>query len=204
MNFKYIIGAACASLLVVLAIPTGVAFGAPIIIVDQENPGPFDTTNGSSAPFSFGQSFTPTLPAIDAIEFLLGGSGTVVVRIRDGLVGADGLDGNIIAESLPVSVNILGSAVYHFDFLNRVSLIPGQEYVSELFIQTGWLGVRHTQGNAYAGGQFLHQDFSPTTFTDLDLVFTEGLHAPIPVPAAIYLFGSGLIGLIGIARRRKS
>lgn len=28
--------------------------------------------------------------------------------------------------------------------------------------------------------------------------------APIPVPAAVWLFGSGLIGLVGVARRRKS
>lgn len=27
---------------------------------------------------------------------------------------------------------------------------------------------------------------------------------PIPIPAAVWLFGSGLIGLIGVARRRKS
>ena len=26
----------------------------------------------------------------------------------------------------------------------------------------------------------------------------------VPVPAAVWLFGSGLIGLIGIARRKKS
>ncbi len=28
--------------------------------------------------------------------------------------------------------------------------------------------------------------------------------APIPVPAAVWLFGSGLLGLVGVARRRKS
>ena len=28
--------------------------------------------------------------------------------------------------------------------------------------------------------------------------------SPVPVPAAVWLFGSGLIGLIGIARRKKS
>jgi len=28
--------------------------------------------------------------------------------------------------------------------------------------------------------------------------------APIPIPAAVWLFGSGLIGLIGVARRKKS
>ena len=26
---------------------------------------------------------------------------------------------------------------------------------------------------------------------------------PIPVPAAVWLFGSGLLGLVGVARRRK-
>jgi hypothetical protein len=30
---------------------------------------------------------------------------------------------------------------------------------------------------------------------------TGGTLAPIPVPAAVVLFGSGLIGLVGLARR---
>ncbi len=37
-------------------------------------------------------------------------------------------------------------------------------------------------------------------------VFTppgSGFDAAVPVPAAIWLFGSGLLGLIGLARRRK-
>ena len=31
-----------------------------------------------------------------------------------------------------------------------------------------------------------------------------GLINPIPVPAAVWLFGSGLLGLVGVARRRKA
>jgi hypothetical protein len=31
---------------------------------------------------------------------------------------------------------------------------------------------------------------------------TFGTPAPVPIPAAVYLFGSGLIGLVGLARRK--
>jgi hypothetical protein len=42
-------------------------------------------------------------------------------------------------------------------------------------------------------GQTGFHDFSATLAT-----------SPVPVPAAVYLFGSGLIGLVGLARRRMS
>ena len=32
----------------------------------------------------------------------------------------------------------------------------------------------------------------------------EGLQNPVPVPAAVWLFGSGLVGLVGVARRKKT
>jgi len=38
----------------------------------------------------------------------------------------------------------------------------------------------------------------------LHLVGTVQAAAPVPVPAAVWLFGSGLLGLLGIARRRKA
>lgn len=44
----------------------------------------------------------------------------------------------------------------------------------------------------------------PGCFSNLAIDNVEVNASVIPVPAAVWLFGSGLIGLIGIARRRKS
>jgi hypothetical protein len=37
-----------------------------------------------------------------------------------------------------------------------------------------------------------------------DLVFTGNGSTPVPLPAAVWLFGSGLMGLVGVSRRRKA
>jgi hypothetical protein len=42
---------------------------------------------------------------------------------------------------------------------------------------------------------------------DIVAMFAEGeidVVSPVPIPAAVWLFGSGLLGLIGIARRKKA
>ena len=44
-----------------------------------------------------------------------------------------------------------------------------------------------------------------TIGADIDAVGAISSAAPvIPIPAAVWLFGSGLLGLIGIARRKKA
>ena len=183
-----------------LASPT---YAGLITIVDQQNPDPYETTYGSST-ISFGQSFTPTLSAVDAFEFLLGGSdATIIVNLRQGIVGYDGLGGSIIAQSVPVLVNQYGSNLFHFDFTERIYLTPCDLYVAELKILSGDLGVRGTQNNLYGNGQFLHGGLLPSSFNNTDLVFSEGLTSPTPIPATIFLFLTGLIGLGGLRISRK-
>ena len=179
------------------------ASASSITHIDQENPGPYEMTNGAFAPFSFGQSFTPSFSSMNAIEFLLGGTGTAVVNIRDEVLGLDGFDGNIIAQSLPLSFDFIGSNLFRFDFPAMVSLSSGHTYVAEISLISGDIGVRHTQGNAYGSGQFLHQNFSLDSFLETDLVFAEGIMIAVPEPETWALLLAGL-STLSLFRHRDS
>lgn len=48
------------------------------------------------------------------------------------------------------------------------------------------------------------QDGAGTAITNVTYVGASVSVSAVPVPAAVWLFGSGLIGMVGIARRRKS
>ena len=52
-------------------------------------------------------------------------------------------------------------------------------------------------------GTWNNPDGDPIDVTFVNPEIRIGV-APIPVPAAVWLFGSGLLGLIGIARRKKA
>lgn len=62
----------------------------------------------------------------------------------------------------------------------------------------GWLDYCNTDVHECAQDG---TDWVPTHITASDWLFTA---TPVPVPAAVWLFGSGLIGLACIARRRKA
>ena len=70
----------------------------------------------------------------------------------------------------------------------------GQDAVSRSWVLTPGLYTLNYGGNpSFALGQTGTQGFAATLAT-----------SPVPVPAAAYLFGSGLIGLAGLARRKFS
>ena len=70
-----------------------------------------------------------------------------------------------------------------------------------LFMQFG-LDPHDLMGaNGLLGTTDLMYILEPIRATDLHLSFTV---SHIPVPAAVWLFGSGLLGLVGMARRKKA
>lgn len=105
------------------------------------------------------------------------------------------------------------------------SFIYGSEWeitYETMFDDTTYLGyVAYDDGNAYvpATGYFyetqgtdrsVHSSYLETTSVSSYNMYTASLLvryvdvAPVPVPAAVWLFGSGLVGLIGIARRKNA
>ena len=68
-----------------------------------------------------------------------------------------------------------------------------------LFDGTNWLAVDHADARNTAGTAFnvVFAGSTPGNILAVDMVISQ-----IPVPAAVWLFGSGLIGLVGVARRR--
>lgn len=172
-----------------------IALHAGPIIVDQQNLGPVSGTNGGVL---FGQSFTPTLSRIDAIQLLMGDDGTDVVKILNGLAGSDGLGGAVIGTSDPVSVHTsIVHELIQFDFPLGVTLMPGETYVALLSHQdgSGVDGVSFSD-DLYSGGQFLEQGFSLNSFSR-DMIFSEGL---TPEPAPIALVALGLAAFLILTR----
>jgi len=62
-----------------------------------------------------------------------------------------------------------------------------------------------TTGDSYNQIRVMIGDgYAPATSPSAVLSFVGTYNtSPVPVPAAVWLFGSGLIGLVGVARRRK-
>ena len=64
-----------------------------------------------------------------------------------------------------------------------------------------WMGAYNsTSAVYYTDGSHWTSDYGSSVQTGSFLVQTS----PVPVPAAVWLFGFGLIGLIGVARRKKA
>ncbi len=117
-----------------------------------------------------------------------------------------GLNGEIFQNpggfgGAPTLMGLLGSAGYldiAFDgarfyglyFDGRIFANPGNFFGTQ--IQVGYIGGIGVSG------------FTGLTYIPSSAVVTPPPPATVPLPAAAWLFGSGLLGLIGVARRRKA
>jgi len=92
--------------------------------------------------------------------------------------------------------NILGASLFDNKDMDLLSFfgLPSVDYLGGMNIS-----FTVTDPNAKPGSSFIgHGD----AFTSAVMGSGDILNTPVPVPAAVWLFGSGLIGLIAIGRRK--
>jgi hypothetical protein len=150
-----------------------------------------------------GQSFTPTLNAIDFATFNLGVGGPSSEIVFATLLEGDGFGGNLLGVSNEVLVAPSVFASYEFDFSPSISLTPGEVYTLELNNGFDDLYALESDGNPYAGGT--EYNSSGVAQPRYDLTFAEGVNAQaVPEPPAAHMLPvMGLIGLGVWAVRRR-
>lgn len=200
MKKSYLLGAVS-----VLFLVFSITSHASLYTIDQQNDslgigGGY--TTGSSI---MGQSFSPTFNFLDHIELQINaqsttGTTTVHVNIMDSPTGS------ILGSSNPLSFTTNTIQLGHFEFTPTdisaysslfISVVRDSGVGAGAFLAGGF------GANSYAGGAAYSDNIANPGFqNNSDLWFRTGVSA-VPVPAAVWLFGSGLLGLIGIARRKK-
>ena len=141
-----------------------------------------------------GQSFTATDTDIGYVGLWLSGGGTFTLSLYQG----DGYSGTLLK-----SQQITTSA----SSPNWVDLdVSSINFSADTSYTIGILGsntrtIQMNQSNVYSGGSVY---WGGTNYSGMDVNFHVGPRAPtVPIPAAVWLLGSGLIGLIGVRRFRK-
>lgn len=177
---------------------------------------PFASWAAPADPAMFGQSGTVSVTLVgnsglfDHILELTSTTGPIVAPL---LVASDGQNNTMVAG---YPVNSIGDTVTLGSYTGGTELIfrlsnfccsPQNDLSSQLF--TG-PGSRNSDGNVYANVTMIDsthlqvgfEDLDPTRTTYNNLVFDVTLQ-PVPLPAAAWLFGSGLVGLIGLGRKHR-
>ena len=148
---------------------------------------PGDGSGGSWAVASTSPFFGFTWTAHDGTTF---GPGTYTFASVEGgtytnvVVGAGQVGGHILFD---------WNTTTNIDVINVWDVV-GDTYTSTDVAADAINGT--VQPNGIRGLQMIDGAF-PGFEANFDFV------APIPVPAAVWLFGSGLVGLVGVARRRR-
>ena len=140
----------------------------------------------------YGQSFTPTLSAIDFIRLNLndrnpnnGLGASLFVNLRTNSIG-----GPVLSSTATVTLADGFTGVVNFAFLFSVTLSPGTVYYFEPVVQSG------DQWNVIAG-EYYYPDgtafYQGLALSGSDYWFREGIVVPEPSSACLILVGGGLL-----------
>lgn len=127
-----------------------------------------------------------------------------------------GTNGSILSQTVNALAGDIISFSYSFNAgdympLNDFALVAGDtEYlVSDVatvgdFGSSGWKNFTFTALNDFTDLKFVVSNFGDTFFDSSLYVdnIASGPVSAVPVPAAVWLFGSGLAGLLGFNRKR--
>ena len=153
-------------------------------------------TNNTNGPLSFSFAFnTPLIPNL---------LGSVSSHAELGLSLTDGLNDGATVQPAPPGGKMLTS----FDLYSNGTPISKNVNIGDLFsILSGTGGTTFSADNSLVCGQacVTMSALLSFTLTEQDsAAFSGKVVQAVPLPAAAWLFGSGLIGLGGLARRRMS
>jgi hypothetical protein len=169
------------------------ASGQAALLIDQSN-----TVGGGSINLAYaspvGQEFTPTHSNLAAVSYL--GGGSTYLNIRE-----DTITGKILYTTGSVAPGTDGWS--YFDIDPDLWLTTGKTYVLEIkgtgmVTRNSGLSDPYPNGGFYSwGGYSAKNDLVFRTYYDPNAT------APVPIPGAAWLLGSGLMGLVGWTRSRR-
>jgi hypothetical protein len=178
--------------------------------VIEQSSGLFDATISFFDPI--GQTFLAEDPLLGSIALAFSrntntqSDGLVTMTLYDG----SGFGGTVLGSSVLNLTGTLPGGIDPPQFVDvdftGTSLTIGQAYTIAVTANDPSISVVFNGNDAYASGLMLVSSNSNLLSScnpgcDLNFRVTP---AAVPIPAAAWLLGSGLLGLVGIARRRSA